>query len=124
MRNYEIAVVLHPDLEIDLTTTLEKIENIITKNGGKITKKDNWGKRKLAYKIKKQDWGIYVFYNVEIDPSKITKINQIFRITEEVIRYLIVSIDNIRYLNRPTKVVKTTTKSKVEKKETKSEDKE
>ena len=124
MRNYEIAVVLHPDLEIDLTTTLEKIENIITKNGGKITKKDNWGKRKLAYKIKKQDWGIYVFYNVEIDPSKITKINQIFRITEEVIRYLIVSIDNVRYLNRPTKVVKTTTKSKVEKKETKSEDKE
>ena len=124
MRNYEIAVVLHPDLEIDLATTLEKIENIITKNGGKITKKDNWGKRKLAYKIKKQDWGIYVFYNVEIDPSKITKINQIFRITEEVIRYLIVSVDNVRYLNKPTKVVKTTTKSKVEKKETKSEDKE
>ena len=124
MRNYEIAVVLHPDLEIDLATTLEKIENIITKNGGKITKKDNWGKRKLAYKIKKQDWGIYVFYNVEIDPSKVTKINQIFRITEEVIRYLIVSIDNVRYLNKPAKVVKTTTKSKVEKKETKSEDKE
>lgn len=124
MRNYEIAVVLHPDLEIDLATTLEKIENIITKNGGKITKKDNWGKRKLAYKIKKQDWGIYVFYNVEIDPSKITKINQIFRITEEVIRYLIVSIENVRYLNKPAKVVKTTTKNKVEKKETKSEDKE
>ena len=124
MRNYEIAVVLHPDLEIDLATTLEKIENIITKNGGKITKKDNWGKRKLAYKIKKQDWGIYVFYNVEIDGSKVNKINQTLRITEEVMRYLIVSIDNIRYLNKPAKVVKTTTKPKVAKKETKSEDKE
>lgn len=122
MRNYEIAVVLHPDLEIDLATTLDKVEGIITKNGGKITKKDNWGKRKLAYKIKKQDWGIYVFYNVEIDPAKINKINQTLRITEEVLRYLIVSIDNIRYLNKPAKVVKT--KTKVAKKETKSEDKE
>jgi small subunit ribosomal protein S6 len=122
MRNYEIAVVLHPDLEIDLATTLDKVEGIITKNGGKITKKDNWGKRKLAYKIKKQDWGIYVFYNVEIDASKINKINQTLRITEEVLRYLIVSIDNIRYLNKPTKVVKA--KTKVAKKETKSEDKE
>ena len=112
MRNYEIAVVLHPDLEIDLATTLEKIENIITKNGGKITKKDNWGKRKLAYKIKKQDWGIYVFYTVEIDPSKVGKINQTLRITEEVMRYLVVSIDNIRYINKPSKTVKTKTATK------------
>lgn len=122
MRNYEIAVVLHPDLEIDLATTLEKIEAIITKNGGKITKKDNWGKRKLAYKIKKQDWGIYVFYTVEIDPSKINKINQTLRITEEVIRYLIVAVDNIRYINKPTKTVKT--QKKVTTKQTKAEEKE
>ena len=122
MRNYEIAVVLHPDLEIDLATTLEKIEAIITKNGGKITKKDNWGKRKLAYKIKKQDWGIYVFYTVEIDPSKINKINQTLRITEEVIRYLIVAVDNIRYINKPNKTVKT--QKKVTTKQTKAEEKE
>jgi small subunit ribosomal protein S6 len=125
MRNYEIAVVLHPDLEIDLATTLEKIENIITKNGGKITKKDNWGKRKLAYKINKQDWGIYVFYEVSIEAGKVNKINQTLRITEEVMRYLIVSLENIRYINKPQK--KTTTKPKakkaVEKEETKEEGK-
>jgi len=63
-----------------------------------------------------------VFYNVEIDGSKINKINQTLRITEEVMRYLIVSVDNIRYLNKPSKVVKT--KTKAIKKETKSEDKE
>jgi len=120
MRNYEIAMVLHPDLEIDLATTLEKIEGIITKNGGKITKKDNWGKRKLAYKIKKQDWGIYVFYTVEIDPAKINKINQTLRITEEVMRYLIVSADDIRYLRKPSDTVKTkktVKKAKTEEKE-------
>ena len=53
MRNYEIAVVLHPDLEIDLESTTTKVEKIITDLGGKIVKKDNWGKRKLAYEIKK-----------------------------------------------------------------------
>ncbi len=122
MRKYEIAVVLHPDLEIDLESTLEKIEAILTKNGGKITKKDNWGKRKLAYKINKQDWGIYVFYQVDTEPEQVTKINQTLRITEEVMRYLIVSLENIRYLNQPAKVTKTKAVSKA--KETKGEDKE
>jgi len=113
MRNYEIAVVLHPDLEIELAATLEKVEGIITKNGGKITKKDNWGKRKLAYKINKQDWGIYVFYEVSVDGAKINKINQSLRITEEVMRYLIVSLENIRYINKPQK--KSTSKPKATK---------
>lgn len=115
MRNYEIAVVLHPDLEIDLQSTLEKVENILSKNSAKITKKDNWGKRKLAYKINKQDWGIYVFYQVEVDPSKINKINQSLRITEEVMRYLIVSLENIKYLKKPTKSI---TKTKAQTKKT------
>ena len=107
MRNYEVAIVLHPDLEIDLPATLEKIEAVFTKNGGKINKKDNWGKRKLAYTIKKQDWGIYVFYEISIDPSKVTKINQVLRITEEVMRYLVVSLENIRYITVPSKTTQT-----------------
>ncbi|MEI6581611.1 MAG: 30S ribosomal protein S6 [bacterium] len=107
MRNYEVAIVLHPDLEIDLPATLEKIEAVFTKNGGKINKKDNWGKRKLAYTIKKQDWGIYVIYEISIDPSKVTKINQVLRITEEVMRYLVVSLENIRYITVPSKTTQT-----------------
>lgn len=111
MRKYEIAVVLHPDLEIDLESTLEKIEAILTKNGGKISKKDNWGKRKLAYRINKQDWGIYVFYQVDTEPEQVAKINQTLRITEEVMRYLIVSLESIRYLQQPAKTTKTKAKS-------------
>ncbi len=107
MRNYEVAVVLHPDLEIDLAATLEKIEAVFTKNGAKINKKDNWGKRKLAYTIKKQDWGIYVIYEISIDPSKVSKINQVLRITEEVMRYLVVSLENIRYITVPSKTSQT-----------------
>ena len=101
MRNYEIAVVLHPDLEIDLESTTTNVEKIITDLGGKIDKKDNWGKRKLAYEIKKQTWGIYVIYEIEIDPSKVRAINDKLNITEEVMRFLIVSLEDIRYLKKP-----------------------
>ena len=100
MRNYEIAIVLHPDLEIDIESATSKVEKIIELAKGKITKKDNWGKRKLAYPIKKQDWGIYVFYQVQLDPSAVAQIENTLRITEEVMRYLIVSLENTRLVSK------------------------
>ncbi len=100
MRNYEIAVVLHPDLEIDIESATSKVEKIIELAKGKVTKKDNWGKRKLAYPIKKQDWGIYVFYQVQLDPAAVAQIENTLRITEEVIRYLVVSLENTRLVSK------------------------
>lgn len=100
MRNYEIAIVLHPDLEIDIESATSKVEKIIELAKGKISKKDNWGKRKLAYPIKKQDWGIYVFYQVQLDPSVVAQIENTLRITEEVMRYLIVSLENTRLVSK------------------------
>ncbi len=100
MRLYEVAVVLHPDLEIDLENASTKIEKIIEGAKGTIVKRDNWGKRKLAYKINKQDWGIYIFYQVELDPQAVAKIENTLRITEEVMRYLVVSLDHIRYIRK------------------------
>lgn len=114
MRHYEVALVLHPDLEIDLETVLKKLETIITDLGGKITKKDNWGKRKLAYKIKKQDWGIYVFYEVDLEPAHTRDLDARLRITEEVMRYLVVSLEDVRYLKKPNESVETTQEAKEE----------
>lgn len=117
MRLYEIAVVLHPDLEIDLDSASAKVEKIISAAKGKIVKKDNWGKRKLAYKIKKQDWGIYIFYQVELEPTAVAKIDSSLRITEEVMRYLVVSLDHIRYI-RKSDESKKASQTEVESKET------
>lgn len=100
MRQYEVAVVLHPDLEIDLERALTKVETVITGLGGKINNKDNWGKRKLAYKIKKQDWGIYVFYQISLDPSHVQQLDNTLRITEEVMRYLVVSLEDIKSISQ------------------------
>ncbi|MEK7096229.1 MAG: 30S ribosomal protein S6 [Patescibacteria group bacterium] len=90
---YEIAVLYHPDLEIDLEKASGKVEKTITDNGGKITNTDNWGKRKLAYPITKNDFAVYVFYSVEMPPGVAQKVEQTFNITDEIIRFLITKPD-------------------------------
>lgn len=90
---YEIAVLYHPDLEVDLTKAEEKVKKIVTDNKGKIVGTDNWGKRKLAYPIKKQDHAVYVFYTVELPGDQVQKVESTLNITDEVIRYLIVKKD-------------------------------
>ncbi len=89
MNEYEFVALYHPDLEIDLDKALKKVEKIITDNGGKLTKTDNWGKRKLAYTIKKVDHAIYVYYELELPAAAVAKVESTLNITDEVIRYLI-----------------------------------
>jgi len=89
LNQYEIAVLYHPDLEVDLSKAEEKVTKIITGAGGKIVSTDNWGKRKLAYNIKKQEHAIYVFYTVEMPADGVKKVETTLNITDEVIRYLI-----------------------------------
>lgn len=93
MNTYEIAVLYHPDLEIDLEKATAKVEKILADNGAKITKTDNWGKRKLAYPIAKQEFAVYVFYTVDIPGENVAKIEQIFNITDEIIRFLLTKPD-------------------------------
>jgi small subunit ribosomal protein S6 len=93
LNQYELAVLYHPDLEIDLEKASSKVEKIITDNGGKITKTDNWGRRKLAYPIRKQEFAVYVFYTVDMPADNVQKVEQTFNITDEVIRFLITRPD-------------------------------
>lgn len=93
MEQYEVAVLYHPDLEIDLSKATKKVEKVFKDAEAKIVKTDDWGKRKLAYKIAGQDHGIYVFYTVEISPEKVADVDQALRISDEVIRYLITKPD-------------------------------
>ena len=90
MNPYEMVVLYHPDLEIDIDKALKKVEKIVTDNKGTIVKTDNWGKRKLAYQINKQDHAVYVYYDVELSGESVSKIEGVLNITDEVLRYLIV----------------------------------
>lgn len=90
MNEYELTVLFHPDLEIDIDKALAKVEKILKDNKGKVVKTDNWGKRKLAYTIKKEDHAVYVFYEVELPGESVSKVEQTLNITNEVLRYLLV----------------------------------
>ena len=93
MTQYEVAVLYHPSLEVDLSKAEDRVLKIFTDNGGKLIKTDNWGKRKLAYPIKKNEHAIYVFYTVEMPGSAIAKVESTLNITDEVIRFLIIKLD-------------------------------
>jgi len=93
MNEYELTLLIHPDLEADLETPLNKVRDIIKAAGGKILREDNWGKKKLAYTIRREDFGIYVYMDVELPSDAPLKISNIFNITDEVLRYLLVRVD-------------------------------
>lgn len=94
MNEYEIAILYDPDLEIDLEKATSRVEKIFVGNGGKITNTDNWGKRKLAYPIKRNESAVYVFYTVDIPAEGVRKIESTLNITDEVIRFLITKPDH------------------------------
>lgn len=94
MKEYELAVLFDPGLEIDLSKPMAKVEKIVTDNGGAIKATDNWGKRKLNYKISGQDHAVYVFYTVELPAESVIKVEAVLNITDEVIRYLISRVDH------------------------------
>lgn len=92
MRNYEIAFIVHPDLEeTAFNEVLEKVKGWIGENGGKVTNVDLWGKRKLAYEIRNQSEGQYVFIQSEIEPSSLAALERNLRLQESIMRFMISS---------------------------------
>jgi small subunit ribosomal protein S6 len=93
MEQYELAVLYHPDLEIDLEKAEKQVEKLVTDAGGSIKATDNWGKRKLAYKIATHEHAVYVFYTLEMPTAGIAPLNNGLNIVSEVIRFLITKPD-------------------------------
>lgn len=93
MKDYELTVLIHPDLEVDIETPLEKVRSIIKNAGGEIAKEDNWGKKKLAYAINREDFAVYVYMDVKLPADAPQKISNTLNITDEVLRYLLVTVD-------------------------------
>ena len=102
IRQYELAVLIHPDLEIDLEPTRAKLNGLISAAGGKILTQDDWGKHKLAYPIDHQEFGIYHFYQIELAPTKLTELEGGLGLANEVLRYLVVKPSPVKP-KRPTK---------------------
>ena len=95
MRNYESMYILHPELsEEEVKQHVEKFTNVIVDQGGVITKTDLWGKRRLAYEVKKLKEGYYVLVLFQGESAVSKELERIFKITETVVRYLLVRLDD------------------------------
>ena len=93
MKDYELTVLFHPDLEMNLDPAIDKVKKLIESNGGKITKEENDGKKRLAYSIKGHEFAIYYFADVELPADAPAKISSTMNISDEVLRYLLVKTD-------------------------------
>lgn len=93
MKEYELTVLIHPDLEMDIEKPLGKVRDIIKANGGEVVKETSWGKKKLAYRIKGEDFAVYVHMEINLPPTSLDKLSNTFNITDEILRYLVVKTD-------------------------------
>lgn len=96
MKQYELTVLFHPDLEMNLAPATDKIKKLIEDNGGKITKETNEGKKRLAYQVAGHEFAVYYSYELDLPAVAPAKISAVLNITDEVLRYLLVVVDERR----------------------------
>ena len=97
MQIYESVIVVHPRLsDSEIGTLIEKIKTVITADGGEILGEDKWGRRKLAYLINKNREGYYVYLKFNAKGDIIKKMNNWFRLQEDVIRTLTVLAHEVK----------------------------
>lgn len=93
MRKYEIMYILKPDLdEASLKVEIAKISDVLTKNGGVVTKTTEWGLKDIAYEMKGYKKGYYVILEVEADPEKSKALKEFQRLENlnaNVVRFLV-----------------------------------
>ncbi len=95
MRDYELIYIVNPNVtEEQLPITLDKVNKFITDKGGAVDKVDQWGRRKLAYPIKKFTEGNYVSAKFKFAPKGASELENNLKLTEEIIRYLLIKLDN------------------------------
>jgi small subunit ribosomal protein S6 len=94
MNKYETVFILHPSLDEEaVKNSIEKFKGVIEQGKGVVESVDFWGKRKLAYEIKKVNDGYYVLINFNAEPELPKELDRVFRITDGVIRHLIINVE-------------------------------
>ena len=90
MNKYESVIIINPNLEAEsIKALIEKFSNLIN-NNGKVDSVEEVGKKKLAYEIKKNKEGYYIVFKFEANPESITELERVYRITDEVIKFIVI----------------------------------
>ncbi len=91
MRDYEVLYIVRADLDDEkVQDAVKRVNTLIQRSGGTVDRTNLWGKRKLAYEVKHQKEGSYVLQDFQLDPDRVPELEASLKITEEVLRHLIV----------------------------------
>lgn len=94
MNKYESIIIVNPNVdEAGLKALEEKFTGLINENG-KVESVENMGKKKLAYEIKKFSEATYLLFNFEAKPASIAELERVYRITDDIIKYIVVRKEN------------------------------
>jgi small subunit ribosomal protein S6 len=95
MRKYEVMYILRPDLQEEaIKANVERFSGVITENGGQMEKVNEMGKKRLAYEIEDHREGFYVLMNFQSEPQAVKEMERLMKISDDVIRYLVVREDD------------------------------
>ena len=94
MRKYEVIFIVKPMEEEATNAVVEKFTKLIADNGGTVDSEDRWGKKRLAYEIKDCTEGYYVLLNVTAVPACVAEADRVMKITEELLKHMIVKAED------------------------------
>lgn len=94
MRNYELVMVISPDLsEDEVSSSVERVQRFVSERGGEVLKVDRWGRRRLAYPIRRFTEGHYVIAQLRLDASAVRELDRNLEVAESVLRHLVIRTD-------------------------------
>ena len=95
MREYELVLVIDPELEDEqVSAAIDRVTQFVTTRGGELVDVSPWGKRRLSYPIKSRSEGNYVVSHFRMEPSQTAELEASLRLSEEVLRHLLVKTED------------------------------
>ena len=104
MRDYELVMVVSPEVgDEGLSATVERVQGFIQQSGGEVKQVDQWGRRRLAYPIRRLLEGYYVVAQFSLDPQAVRALEGNLELAEDVIRHLVVKLEEPKQAAREEK---------------------
>lgn len=95
MSNYELIFIVHPSVsDEELPGEVTKISDLVTKLGGSTSEVTQWGRKKMAYPIKKSNEGNYVLAKIDLNPAKVGELDSNLKMSGSILRHLLVNPNN------------------------------
>lgn len=94
MAEYELVYIVRPDIEEEnLETVISKVSRAVTSVGGQVSQVERWGKRRLAYRLRKFQEGIFLVSHLQLQSAQVQEVDRAMRLGEEILRHSIIRVD-------------------------------